>query len=375
MEFSVDDSHWPVDIIPAPITVSNVAVLNNVVTLTSSSYDLRSFVTTGDYIALSGFATATFLNGQILQVINSTVSTVRAIIDNADYPSASDSGSVGKQESPNPIPLLSVVTIDKPHGTAIGIEVDPQSRTPVNMPANELIGVYCGPSFSPNTGAPNQALGVYGVDVEDVSGSLRESAALLVETQNDTDPHYYGLKVEATGTARDSAAVAAYSTGEVSVLSMFSVKASETIGACAHTVGAGLWDATSGGDLTSDLSAVYTIKIIANGPTADVWAWSAFGEPVPTAGSNSFIPMVAGQAQPLERGVTVTWAAATGHTIGDEGTITVTVNKCTVSAGVGSPEGVLTAIPGSIYMNSSGGAGTSLYVKQTGTGNTGWVGK
>lgn len=46
-----------------------------------------------------------------------------------------------------------------------------------------------------------------------------------------------------------------------------------------------------------------------------------------------------------------------------------------VSSGYGSPEGVKNASPGSIYMNMSGGAGTSFYVKQSGTGNTGWVGK
>jgi hypothetical protein len=43
--------------------------------------------------------------------------------------------------------------------------------------------------------------------------------------------------------------------------------------------------------------------------------------------------------------------------------------------GAGSPEGAVTASPGSIYFNKSGGASTTLYVKQTGTGNTGWVGK
>lgn len=43
--------------------------------------------------------------------------------------------------------------------------------------------------------------------------------------------------------------------------------------------------------------------------------------------------------------------------------------------GSGSPEGVVTAEPGSLYCNNSGGAGTTLYVKQSGSGNTGWVGK
>jgi hypothetical protein len=43
--------------------------------------------------------------------------------------------------------------------------------------------------------------------------------------------------------------------------------------------------------------------------------------------------------------------------------------------GTGSPEGVVTGVIGSLFLRTDGGAGTSLYVKQSGTGNTGWVGK
>jgi hypothetical protein len=45
------------------------------------------------------------------------------------------------------------------------------------------------------------------------------------------------------------------------------------------------------------------------------------------------------------------------------------------TSGTGSPEGSVTASPGALYTNISGGAGTTLYVKQSGNGNTGWVGK
>ncbi len=41
--------------------------------------------------------------------------------------------------------------------------------------------------------------------------------------------------------------------------------------------------------------------------------------------------------------------------------------------GTGSPEGVVSAPPGSDYRNLAGGAGSTFWVKQTGTGNTGWV--
>lgn len=40
--------------------------------------------------------------------------------------------------------------------------------------------------------------------------------------------------------------------------------------------------------------------------------------------------------------------------------------------GTGSPEGVLTANPGSLWQRTDGAARTSFYVKETGAGNTGW---
>lgn len=56
-----------------------------------------------------------------------------------------------------------------------------------------------------------------------------------------------------------------------------------------------------------------------------------------------------------------------------------TINLANSSVGItvssGSPEGTFAAPVGSLYMRTDGGAGTTLYVKQSGTGNTGWVGK
>ena len=47
----------------------------------------------------------------------------------------------------------------------------------------------------------------------------------------------------------------------------------------------------------------------------------------------------------------------------------------TWTSGAGSPEGVVTAPVGSLYSRSDGGLLSSLYVKESGAGNTGWVGK
>lgn len=41
--------------------------------------------------------------------------------------------------------------------------------------------------------------------------------------------------------------------------------------------------------------------------------------------------------------------------------------------GTGSPEGATTAAIGSLYIRTDGGPGTSVYIKEIGTGNTGWA--
>jgi hypothetical protein len=46
-----------------------------------------------------------------------------------------------------------------------------------------------------------------------------------------------------------------------------------------------------------------------------------------------------------------------------------------IISGTGTPEGVVSAGVGTLFLRRDGGAGTTLYVKQSGTGNTGWVAK
>ena len=54
----------------------------------------------------------------------------------------------------------------------------------------------------------------------------------------------------------------------------------------------------------------------------------------------------------------------------------VSVGGALIQSGFGSPNSVLVGNPGDLYLNKSGGAGTSVYVKETGAGtNTGWVAK
>jgi Pectate lyase superfamily protein len=54
----------------------------------------------------------------------------------------------------------------------------------------------------------------------------------------------------------------------------------------------------------------------------------------------------------------------------------ISVSAATVrTQGTGSPEAALAAPRGSVYLRTDGGAGTTLYVKESGIGNTGWVAK
>lgn len=47
----------------------------------------------------------------------------------------------------------------------------------------------------------------------------------------------------------------------------------------------------------------------------------------------------------------------------------------TWTSGAGTPEGAVTAVVGSLFTRTDGGANTTFYVKETGAGNTGWVAK
>lgn len=43
--------------------------------------------------------------------------------------------------------------------------------------------------------------------------------------------------------------------------------------------------------------------------------------------------------------------------------------------GTGTPENAVTAPVGCVYLRLDGGAGTTLYIKESGSADTGWIGK
>lgn len=55
------------------------------------------------------------------------------------------------------------------------------------------------------------------------------------------------------------------------------------------------------------------------------------------------------------------------------GDVIIGANGQLFKTGTGDPQGVVTANPGSLYLRTDATPGQSIYIKETGTGNTGWV--
>ena len=55
--------------------------------------------------------------------------------------------------------------------------------------------------------------------------------------------------------------------------------------------------------------------------------------------------------------------------------ITANGEEVDITMGYGTPEATITKKIGSIYMRLDGGANTSVYIKESGTGSSGWVAK
>ena len=100
-------------------------------------------------------------------------------------------------------------------------------------------------------------------------------------------------------------------------------------------------------------------------------------------GNQYFLNAVSGTAGQVATLAETFRTASTGNATINNGNLVVgTSGKgitlpggITWTSGSGSPEGVVTAPVGSLYSRTDGGLLTSLYVKESGSGNTGWVGK
>lgn len=124
--------------------------------------------------------------------------------------------------------------------------------------------------------------------------------------------------------------------------------------------------------LASDesLGAARTLSIFVDDADRDVQFGGdvSFGSEFTTIGAFP-IALTATASTALTLPLSGTVASFIGSKMAIAGTAAI------ITAGSGSPEGVVAAPVGSVYLRTNGGAGTSIYVKETGAAETGWAGK
>lgn len=117
---------------------------------------------------------------------------------------------------------------------------------------------------------------------------------------------------------------------------------------------------------------------------------------LPVVGATEHVPVVFDpdglEGNPVIKYITNHLSGATSATItaaAQEGTVARAVSRdipwvvavteqhllSLPQRGAGTPEGVVTAPVGTLYLRTDGGAATTLYVKETGAGAVGWVAK
>jgi hypothetical protein len=91
-----------------------------------------------------------------------------------------------------------------------------------------------------------------------------------------------------------------------------------------------------------------------------------------TTQAASFNVKVVGYFSSIAQFSSATIATSSAKQIGQQ---SISLNTTLWTSGTGTPEGSIAAIVGSVYTRLDGSSGTTLYVKESGSGNTGWVAK
>ena len=309
IELNINDSQWPPETAALPIT--NIAITSNILTVTSA----LSGLSYRNYVVFSGLTTATFLNGQVCEVYDSSATQFRCYFAHADYPSAPDTGTAHQQRSSNPLPLYILPTVYQPGGNSIGMEIDLNTHPPL--------------SYNAGTGTGVLVSGIGGETTYDFDGQVTsraaqyESAIFRAENIPSALAHDYALKVE--GDVQGSPYLFAYSNGDMYTRGAIRLSGNTTLGGC--SLSAGLDDCTA--SLTAagggpPKSETMTLKVCTAGATNDTFAWSSNG--TPSCIGQRLLPMAGGGTpQTIDDDISIAWGAATGHTVGATAAISVNV--------------------------------------------------
>jgi hypothetical protein len=178
----------------------------------------------------------------------------------------------------------------------------------------------------------------------------------LVVSATDTSPFIEALTIDSTGAATfGTTNVVTMAAG---VLTATSASANGLVVRPASGNSLAIFDASAGG---ADANAYITLQ------TSGTNRW-VFGQSISTAAGDFEIYSTPLGASALKL------AKATGAAT-FAGAVSASGTTATWTSGTGSPESVKTAPVGSLYTRTDGGASTTLYVKESGAGNTGWIAK
>jgi hypothetical protein len=120
---------------------------------------------------------------------------------------------------------------------------------------------------------------------------------------------------------------------------------------------------TSGAGLTLPQALPGQVLVLTNNGVNDARIFAAGGSTINGSAGTTGIMLAKLTTGIFVAVATNTWIQL--NTTGTPGILT----------GSGAPEGVVSATIGTLYTNTLGGANTTLYVKTSGSGNTGWTAK
>ena len=241
----------------------------------------------------------------------------------------------------------------------------------VTMPGSR--GVLRGPYQTlQSVGAGDRVLIVTTDDGEDVI--VGQAAAIRPRSTPATSTDNAVPRFDGTGGALQNSGVTIDDNGDVTgVRNLHASGAANYIRVSSTTVGA---SAYLDGGASGQWSQVMYRTIVAGVPK-NRWAlWKTdTSESGSDAGSNLKLTRYNDAGSSLGDALTITRSSGkvTIHTVGATAGLEFGSSSARIMSGTGSPEGVVTAPVGSLWLRTD--SSTSLYVKQTGTGNTGWVAK
>jgi hypothetical protein len=255
-----------------------------------------------------------------------------------------------------------------------GLVVSSRSKSGGTTNPNRLFGTYTA-NYHQGSAALSQQVGVYSDTENYGGGSIGDSTNFLAFSYNGNtitnQYQFWGYPSSNDGTITNFYGVSMGApSGSGTVSNAYIYWADDLSGR-----------ATNPYYFWADSRGVFRIK--------EDTSFNSVGQAIATLYNPQFAKYTAGAAD-FERSVLSRWNSNVieiGAEAGGTGTLrslrllgssiqtSAPLTAGNFKRGSGSPEGAVTGVVGDLYTRTDGGVGTTLYVKESGTGNTGWAAK